>query len=260
MRVKGINQKGISIAELMVVIVMTGFMVTLVSSFMINYWRYGYMLQADEDTLGTRLNAGDILRDSVGTSSGLIMQNSISDLYPGVVDTSDGTGTHWEVIHAIPGNITMGASGSITPVIYYRRPSVSATGYIMNGTQPYDDEYILYLDGTTKSLKQRILVNPNATGDKVKTTCPAAYVTSTCPADKTIATDVSSIGMRYFSRTGNTIDYTSITDPNTGLYAGPDFTAVEVVEFTLNLTKKPFLQQSNTTINNTVIRVALRNA
>lgn len=261
MSIRGINQKGISIAELMVVIVMTSFMVTLVSDFMINYWRYGYMLQSDEDTLGVRLNAGDILRDSVGTSSGLIMQNSISDSYPGVVDTSDPTNSHWEVIHAIPQNIPIGASGSITPVIYYRRPSVNTAGsYIMNGAQPYDDEYVLYLDGTTKSLKQRILANPNAVGDKVRTTCPAAHASSSCPADKTIATSVSSIDMRYFSRNGNTIDYTSITDPNTGLYAGPDFTAVEVVEFKLNLTQKPFLQQSNTTINNTIIRVALRNA
>lgn len=255
------NQKGITIVELLVVIIMTGFMVTLVSSFMINYWRYGYMLQADSDTLGTRLNAGDILRDSVGTSSGLIMQNSIADAHPGVADTSDASDTHWEVIHAIPGNVPVGASGTITPLIYYRRPSISTSGaYVMNGTQPYDDEYVLYLDGTTKSLRQRILANPNATGDKVTTTCPTALATASCPADKTIATDLSSVDMRYFSRTGNVIDYTSIIDPNTGLYAGPDFTAVEVVEFKLNLTKKPFLQQTNSTINSTIIRVALRNA
>jgi type II secretory pathway pseudopilin PulG len=256
-----LNQRGISLVELMVVIIMTGFMVTLVSAFMINYWRYGYMLESDLDTLGTRLTSGDVLRDSVGTSSGLIMQNSLSDAHVGVVDPGDPTGTHWQIIHAVPGTQSIGSGNTITPLIYYRRPSVSTSGaYVMNGVQPYEDEYILYLDASSKSLKMRVLANPDATGNKAKTTCPPASATTTCPADKIIAKDLTSVAMRYFSRTGNTIDYTSITDPNTGLFAGPDFTAVEVVEFKLNLSKKPFLQQTNSTINNTIIRVALRNA
>lgn len=255
------NQKGLTIVELLVVIFMTGLLTTLIATFTISYWRYGYMLESDLDTLGTRLNAGDILRESVGTSSGLIMQNGIADANPDNADPGDVSGTHWVLIHAIPGNIAMPAAGSTTPVIYYRRPSVDAgNAYIMNGTQPYDDEYVLYLDGSTKSLMQRVLANPNAAGDKAVTTCPPSMATATCPKDKTIATDISSIDMRYFSRTGNLINYTSMTDPNTGLYDGPDFTAVEVVEFKLNLTVKPFLQKTDTTINSTIIRVALRNA
>jgi hypothetical protein len=256
-----VNDQGITIVELLVVIVMTGFMVTLLASFMINYWRYGYLLEADLDTLTTRLNAGDILRDSVGTSSGLVMQNGLADPHPGVVDTNDVTNTHWTVIHAVPGNKPVGATGSITPLVYYRRPSVNTSGaYIMNGTQPYEDEFVLYLNGTTKSLMMRTITDANATGDRLKTSCPASIASATCPADKIVATDLASIDMRYFSRAGNLIDYTSITDPNTGNYAGPDFTAVEVVEFKLNLTKKPLLQQTNATSNSTIIRVALRNA
>jgi hypothetical protein len=66
--------------------------------------------------------------------------------------------------------------------------------------------------------------------------------------------------MRYFSRTGNTIDYTSIWDGTINSYIGPDFTAVEVVEFTLNLSKKPLFQTTSTTVNNTIVRIALRNS
>lgn len=256
-----IDQSGITIVELLVVIIMTALMTTLISEFTIGYWRYGFLEQADLDTLDSRLSAGDILRDSLSTSSGLIMQNSIPDSNANPSDTGDSTHTHWELIHAIPGNIPVGTVGSMTPLMYYRRPSVDTTGaYIMNGTQPYDDEFVLYLDGTTKSLMLRTLANPSAAGDKLTTSCPPSVATSSCPADRVIATDIKSVDARYFSRTGNLIDYTSITDPDTGLYAGPDFTAVEVVEFTLNISVKPFLQQTEATTNTTVIRVALRNA
>jgi hypothetical protein len=65
--------------------------------------------------------------------------------------------------------------------------------------------------------------------------------------------------MRYFSRTGNLIDFTSVTDAVTGEYIGPDFTVVDVAEYTLNITKKPFLQKTNATVNKTTVRIALRN-
>jgi type II secretory pathway pseudopilin PulG len=254
-------QAGITIVELVVVTVMIGFFTTLICTFTFGYWRYGAMLDADLTTLGTRLSAGDVLRDSIGSSSGLIMQNSIADSHVLNTDAGDISGTHWTVIHAMPGNKPIGNKNTTTPVIYYRRPAQNASGsFIMNGTQPYEDEYVLYLDGTSKTLKMRILANPSAVGNRVKSTCPQAATSTTCPADKTIAGDIASIDMRYFSRTGNLLDYTSITDPNTGNYAGPDFTAVEVVEFKLNLTKKPFLQTTNATNNSTIIRVALRNA
>jgi type II secretory pathway pseudopilin PulG len=255
------DQRGITIIELLTVIVMTGFFTTLLTTFTLSYWRYGYLQEADLDTLGTRLNAGDIIRESVGTSSGLVMQNSIADAHTLNADTTDVSGTHWTPIHAIPGSVAMPAKGSTLPLVYYRRPSTSTTGtYIMNGSNPYEDEYVMYLDGTTKSLMMRSLANTAATGNRLKTSCPLSAATALCPADKTIARDLSSIDMRYFSRTGNAINYTSITDPATGGYAGPDFTAVEVVEFNLNLVKKSELQKTNATQNSTIIRVALRNA
>ena len=66
--------------------------------------------------------------------------------------------------------------------------------------------------------------------------------------------------MRYFSRSGNTIDYHSVTDSLTGEYIGPDFPVVEVVEFKIKLYKKSRLQGGQDTSNETVIRVALRSS
>jgi prepilin-type N-terminal cleavage/methylation domain-containing protein len=252
------RQAGYTIPELLVALVLSGLFVGLILNFTISYWRYGYLLDADLDTLITRLNAGDLLRDSISTSSGLIVQNSISDVNAANVDP--GNPGYWISIHAIPGNKPIGANGTTTPLVYYRRLSTNSSGaIIMNGVQPYEDEYVLYLDGTTKKMMLRSLANPAASGNKLKTSCPPASATASCPADKVVSSDLASVDTRYFSRTGNLIDYTSITDPVSGQYIGPDFTVVEVMELTLNLTKKPIFQQTNATQNSTIIRIALRN-
>lgn len=254
------NQSGFTLSELLIVMLVTGFFVTLLMYFTFSFWRYTYLLESDQDTLSTRLNAGDILREQLGTSSGLIIQNSLPDINRHNPDPGDATNQYWEVIHAIPGNKTA-AVGSTTPVVYFKRFSSNASGaHIMNGTQPYEDEYVLYIDGTKKQLLLRSLANADATGNRLKTSCPAAIATSTCPPDKVIAGDFSSVDMRYFSRTGILIDWTSIYDPDTSSYIGPDFTSVDVIELELNLTKKPIFQQTNATVNSTTIRVALRNS
>lgn len=253
------NESGLTLSELLVVIILTGLFSSLILSFTISYWRFGYSAQADLDTLATRLNAGDFLREAIGTSNGMIIQDSIPDSHALVPDAS--APSYWTTIHAIPGNKTVGATNTFTPLVYFRKYSLnSAKQYIMNGVQPYEDEYVLYMDGTTKSLMQRTLANSSAPGNKAITSCPPSLATPTCPADKTIATDLGSVDTRYFSRTGNLIDYTSIWDPDTNSYIGPDFTAVEVVELKLNLTKKPILQTTYATQNSTIIRVALRNS
>ena len=253
------SEEGFTISELLVVIILTAFFSTLIMTFAFSYWRYGFLLQADLDTLTTRLNASDILREEIGTSTGLTMQTSIPDANTAVPDSLNNQ--IWQSIHAIPGNKAVGSAGTKTPLIYFKRYSLNSSGsYILNGSQPYEDEYVLYLNGSTKTLNQRLIANPSATGNKQKTSCPANLATSTCPADKVIAEDLASIDMRYFSRVGNLIDYTSIWDANNNTYAGPDFTAVEVVELTLNLTKKPTFQKANATFNTTIIRIALRNS
>ncbi len=252
------NQEGFTLPELLVVTVITGFFIGLIVFFTVSYWRYSYLLEADLDSFITRLNAGDVLRESVGTSAGLIMQNGINDPHPNNPDS--GNANYWEIIHAIPGTKSMPAAGDTTPLLYYRRLSFNSDGnIIMNGLQPYEDEYVLYLDGSSKQLMLRSLANPNASDNRLTTSCPPSIASSSCPADRIIATDIASVGLRYFSRSGNPIDWTSITDPLTAQYIGPDFTVVEVVEFTLNISKKPLFQKTNATVNSTIIRIALRN-
>lgn len=253
------NEDGFTIPELIVVMSVTSIFVGLIVFFTFSYWRYGYLMEADFDTLTTRLNAGDYFREAIGSSSGMITQNSIPDPNSLDPDTSISGGEYWVPIHAIPGNIPV--DGTISPVIYYKQPSKNSAGEIlMNGVQPYEDEYVVYLDGAAKQLKVRSLANPDASGNRLKTSCPPALVTTDCPADRTIATDVASIDLRFFSRTGNLINHASIVDSTTGALIGPDYPVVEVLELTLNITKKPIFQKTNATVNSNIIRVALRNS
>lgn len=260
LRQSNMNQAGYTLPELLTTMLITSMFVSIIMFFTFSYWRYGFLLEADLDTFITRLNAGDYLREALSNSSGLIIQNSISDGNTHNPDPAITSNLYWTPLHAVPGNTPIGAAGTTTPLLYFKRPSVStANTVIMNGTQPYEDEYVLYLNGTTKQLLVRSLANPNASGNRLLTSCPPASATTACPADKVIAMDISSMDMRYFSRTGNLMNHQSITDPSTGEYIGPDYPAVEVVEFTINITKKPVLQKTNATSNSTIIRIALRN-
>lgn len=253
------NQSGFTLPELITVLFISGLFVTLLMFFMISYWRYGLMLESDLDTLGTRLNAGDFLRENLNPSSGLIIQNSIPEANPLNPDPDISPKEYWLPIHAVPGTINIGSPGTITSLIYFKRPSVNTSGaVVLNGSLPYEDEFVLYLDGSTKKLMSRNIANPSASDNKLKTSCPPALASASCPADKEVASDVASVETRYFSKTGNLIDHHSATDPDTGAYIGPDYPVVEVVELKLNLTQKPRFQKTNATINSTVIRIAIR--
>lgn len=255
------DERGFTLPELITVMAISLLFSGLIISFGFNYWRSAALDQADQDTLISRLNAGDYLRENIGESSGLIIQNGLPDNHVLNADPAHASGLYWLPLHAVPSNIPIGSSGTITPLLYFRKFSVNTSkNLILNGPVPYEDEYVLYLNGTTKQLLARSIANSSATGNRLRSSCPPADATSSCPADKVIASDIASIDTRYFSRTGTLLNYTSSTDPSTGAYNGPDFPLVEVVELTLNLQKKPILQHTNATQNSTIIRIALRNS
>lgn len=254
------RQRGFTLLELVSVMAVSALFSSLVIYFTFQYWRSTATLNNDLETFTGRLNAGDRLREALNASSGLINQNSLADSHTGDPDPAQSSGLYWSPIHAVPGNITVGVAGTIKPVLYFRSPSVNTSkDFVMNGTQPYEDEFVLYLDGDSQRLLMRVLANGNAANNRLKTTCPPSLATSTCPTDRVIGENLSSVDLRYFSKSGNLIDHTSIVDPGTGEYIGPDYPAVEVLEMTLNVFKKSTLQGGADSTSQTIIRVALRN-
>lgn len=254
------SQAGFTLVELIVAMILIVFFSGMVLTFMFDFWGSAATLQTDSETLVERENAEDRVRSLLNVTSHLIDQNSIADSNVEVPDPGDSTGTHWLLIHAIPETITMPASGQYASVFYFQAPSVDANkNFILSGAQEYYDEYVFYLNGSTKQMLVRSLANPNATGNALTTTCPPASATSGCPADTVISSDVTSVDLNYYSKSGNVINYESSTDPSTGQYDGPDFPAVEVVQLTIHLQRNAAIDGATSTSNQTVIRVALRN-
>lgn len=255
---KNHDSRGFTIVELLIVIITGTAMLALVFEFFWNYWQYAEKAQSDSDLLVSRLDIGDYVREMVGTSSGLIVQNSIPDSNTNVVDPVAGS-NYWAPIHPVP-TTTPVSSSSDQPVLYFKRFSQnSSKNFIMNGINPYEDEFIIYLS-TNGQIRVRVLANTSASGNILTTTCPPAVATAACPADKTLIENVVSIDSRFFSRSGNLIDYTPVFDPVLGANVyGPDYPSVEVLEYTINIARAAFTQTTNTTQSSTIIRIALRN-
>ncbi len=254
-----LDQRGFTLPELISVMAVSAIFAGLILYFGFSYWRYASLLEADQDTFVSRLNAQDVVRELIGTSSGLILQNSIPDSNTLSADPQAGS-NYWLKLHAVPGNTPIGAANSITPLLYFKRLSIdTSNAIVLNGSQPYEDEYILYLNGTDKQLYLRTLANPSAPSNRLKTSCPPSLANSSCPADRIILSNINSIDSIYYSRSGNNINYQSSTDPNNGQYNGPDFPLVEALQYTFHLTKKSLFITSNGTYNDTVVRIALRN-
>jgi type II secretory pathway pseudopilin PulG len=253
------HQSGFTLVELAVVMTLTLLFSGLIMTFFLDLWGSTATLQNDSETFVGRENAGDSLREAFNAASGLITQNGIADAHTNNPDPAIAAGTYWTPLHAIPGTTNMPGS-STTPLLYFEAPSVnSSKNFILNGTQPYKDNFVLYLNAGTKSLMLRTLANPSASGNRRVTSCPPSQASATCPADRTIASDISSVSLRYFSRSGNLLDWTSITDPLTGSYIGPDFPSVEVVELTLTVHRKSTVHSGSDTSNQTIVRIAFRN-
>lgn len=260
------DQQGFTLPELIIVMVLTVLLSGLLFQFAIGYARFNTVAQSDSIAFVERLNASDYLRENLGLSSGLIGQNSIPDTNANVPDGSDPS--YWRLIHAIKG--TFGNTSTVTPLLYYKKPSLNTSGSMSyNGVLVHEDEYILYHDGPSKELRVRTLANSDVTSNRATTSCPPAIATSSCPADKVLINDIVSVVLRYFSRSGNDISFNSIDSlgnipctapgPDYTGCEGADFPSVEVVELTINLSKRPLGVSTNTTQSATVIRVALRN-
>ena len=65
---------------------------------------------------------------------------------------------------------------------------------------PYMNELVYYKNGTT--LMERKLANPSATGDSLRTSCPASLATTSCPADPTLATYVNTMTFTLYDEDG----------------------------------------------------------
>jgi hypothetical protein len=127
-------------------------------------------------------------------------------------------------------------------VIIIEVPAVdSSHNYIIDPDtgSPFMNELVYYKNGST--LMERILANPEATGDSLITTCPPASATPSCPADTHLADNVSSMTFTLY-------------DQNSVVTSTPS--AARSIGITLNMQRYSPVDPINLSTN---IRVTLRN-
>jgi len=80
--------------------------------------------------------------------------------------------------------------------------------YIINPStnEPYNNELVYFRQGNT--LYKRTLADPDATGNTLKTSCPASLASSSCPADRKLLENLNTIQFTLYDQ-----DDVEINDP-----------------------------------------------
>lgn len=94
-------------------------------------------------------------------------------------------------------------------VIIIATPAVDSNGeYIIDTStgSPYNNEFVYFKQGSV--LYKRILAHPDATGNDETTTCPAASASPSCPADRTLISNLDDMVFTLYDQ-----DDASTNDP-----------------------------------------------
>lgn len=176
----GTNQEGFTIVELAVVISVTAVVAVVFLGIVANFY---VTITRNNELADMTINSQNLLRSTVENiryGNGVEQTNTISD--------PNAPSGGWNTSNA-------------SFVIVIPVPAVdSSRNFIIdpNTGSPYMNELVYYKSGLT--LMERDLANPNATGTTFKTSCPANLATTTCRADKQLATYVSSMSFAFYDQ------------------------------------------------------------
>jgi prepilin-type N-terminal cleavage/methylation domain-containing protein len=177
------KQKGFTLIELVVVMVVVGIVAVMMSSFIEN-WLQQTTLAQDRSSL--LLDA----QTAVGTINNDIKMS-------GDVDQNN----RWPDANGPNGN-QYGWTSSSSVLILAKAAVDKSNNIIFADPSQYiseKDNEIYYLSGTT--LYRRTLASNNPS-DAAVTTCPASDATSSCPPDLVVATNVKSVSFTYYDING----------------------------------------------------------
>lgn len=161
-----LGSDGFSIVELLITIsmigVISGTIIVIISNYMVTINRNTIITEMTSDSQNLLRSTVEELRYGAGVRQTNLIADSNT---PGGWNTSN---SNFVIIIAVPA-----LDSSHNYIID------TATG------APYNNELVYFKLGTT--LYKRILAHPSATGNTLRTTCPVASATPTCPADKKLS-------------------------------------------------------------------------
>jgi prepilin-type N-terminal cleavage/methylation domain-containing protein len=183
------KQSGFTLVETLVVMIIMGIVGLMLATFIYTWLQAATLAQNRASLLDTAESSMNTVTTDVQMS--------------GAVDTNN----RWTDANG-PGGQYGWTSGSQVLVLA-KAATDSSNNILFSDPAKYisqKDNEIYYLSGT--SLYRRTL-NSGIANDDAVTTCPPASASSSCPADKLIATGVTSLSFSYIDNGGNTTTPTS---------------------------------------------------
>lgn len=177
----GIDASGFTLVELIITMVLIGILSLTLPNFIATWLQASSLGQARSDLLGNAENALDTVNKDIRLSGAADQNNRWADPNAPGAPTNDYS---WQ------------SSGST--LVLAKAAVDSGNNIIFSDPAKYisqKDNQIYYVSGSTLYRRTIASSDPN---DAAITTCPPAIATSSCPADKTIATGVTTFSVQYY--------------------------------------------------------------
>lgn len=180
------SQSGFTLVELVITMVLMSIVSLMLANFVITWLAASTLAQARTDLLTNAENALDTITEDIRLSGSADVNNRWPD--------SNG-----------PGGNQFGWASNSTTLVLARVAEDSSDTIIFSDisryiTQKYDQIY--YVSGGTL---YRRTIKSSDVNDSAVTTCPPANATASCPADKTVATNVTNFSITYYDSDLNVV-------------------------------------------------------
>ncbi len=176
----GLGSQGFTLVEVTVVVSAMAVIGVVFLGLIVNYF---VVINRNNQLQEMTIDSQNLLRTTVENirfGNGISQKNLISD--------SNAPSGGWNT------------SNSTFVIVLEVPAETTSRTYIIdpNTGSPYMNELVYYKSGTT--LMERQLANPNATGNRMVTTCPVSVASASCPADTTLAKYVSSMSFTLYDQ------------------------------------------------------------
>lgn len=186
--IKKLNDTGMSVVELLVVLTVTTTLVLIITGFLITNLQQSTLATARGNILRETEQSLDLAANDIRLSANADTNNR----WPDVNSPTGGTNQYSWQSNGTTVVLATAAENSSGAVIFsdsknYITEKNNLVYFVKNGT-----------------LYKRTIASP-VTGNSAKTSCPIALATASCPADKELLHDVTAFGVTYKDGQNNSV-------------------------------------------------------